>query len=480
MIKKKIQQEAITIFGATIAVTIMGFLSTMYFAHVLGKDILGMYYIFLSVCGILTLFSDAGLGAATTKRISEGMERGEYWTGSVFTRIVTYVIIIIIIYVFRDYFNNLIGMNILSILFLVIGLNILNSFFSCVIVGLDHIKLSALSALFNNFGRLSVQVLLVFFGWQLFGLIYGYVFGIISGILIILYSSIRYDIRVKPVICRYRHIKSLLSYSIFTFLNGVGGMIFEYADLIIIGMFLSKGDAGIYGAIWSFSSISLFVSNAIWTTMFPKISRWSTDGNWSYVEQSLEMAITYSLILAVPILFGGIILGKNLLYYGYGASFSSGTLALIIILFMRIFQILSNLMLQYLQGINHPDLVFRVRSVTAMLNILLDWFLVQIYGIEGAAVATLITVFVASVLGVKYVKNIIKININYTLLWAILLASVIMSLIVYIISSSFSECSLPQVLIEVVIGALIYGLVLIGINEDIRNEVMNLRRIKII
>lgn len=480
MIKQKVQQESVTNFGVTIAITIIGFLSTMYFAHALGAETLGMYYIFLSVLGISILFCDSGFGAATIKRISEGREQSEYWTGAVIVRIIVFVVIAAIILIFKDYSNNLIGIDAANILIFVIALSIFSSFFSHVIIGLDHIRISALAGLFNSAGRVLMQVSLVFFGWRFFGLIYGYIFGLFSAIAVLLYYSFRYNIRVKPKMCQYRHIKSLFSYAIYTFLSGVGGVIFEYADIIIIGIFLLKGEAGIYGVIWSFSSISLFVAGAVLPTMFPKISRWSTDGNWKEVETSFGMALTYSLILAVPILFGGILLGKDLLYYAYGAGFAGGALALAIILLMRLFQVSSNLTQQYLQGINHPELVFRVISFTATLNIVLDWFLIQWYGIEGAAVATLITTLLAAILGYRYLRRYIAIKVGWKGMRAILLASIVMAGVVYALTNILTANNVVELLVEVGIGAITYGVVLIGLDKNIREELWNLRKIKLI
>jgi O-antigen/teichoic acid export membrane protein len=439
-----------------------------------------MYYIFLSVLGISILFCDSGFGAATIKRISEGREQSEYWTGAVIVRLLVFVVIAAIILIFEDYFNTLIGIDATFILIFIIALSIFSSFFSHVIVGLDHIRISALSGLFNTVGRLFMQIALVFFGWQFFGLLYGYIFGIFSAIAVLLYYSFRYNIRVKPRMCQFRHIKSLFSYAIYTFLSGVGGVIFEYADILIIGIFLLKADAGIYGVIWLFSSIGLFVSSAILSTLFPKLSRWSTDGNWQEVETSFGMALTYSLILPVPILFGGILLGKDLLFYAYGAGFASGAFALVILLLMRVFQVSSLLSLQYLQGINHPNLVFRTVGFTATLNIVLDWFLIQWYGIEGAAVATLVTTLLAAILGYRYLKEFITIIVDWKGMRAILLASIVMAGVVYALTIILTANNVIEVLVEVGVGAVTYGVVLIGLDKNIRDELWNLRKIKLI
>ncbi len=133
MIKQKVQQESLTNLGVSIAITLIGFLSTMYFAHALGAETLGMYYIFLSVYGVLNLFCDTGFGVATIKRISEGREQGEYWTGAVLVRIIVYVVTVAVLLIFKDYFNTLIGTDAANILIFIIALSIFCSFFSHVI-----------------------------------------------------------------------------------------------------------------------------------------------------------------------------------------------------------------------------------------------------------------------------------------------------------------------------------------------------------
>ena len=73
-----IQRQSIITLSSTIALTAIGFLSTIYFAHIMGPAPLGAYFLFLAYFGILNLVGDGGFGGAAIKRISEGKEPNEY------------------------------------------------------------------------------------------------------------------------------------------------------------------------------------------------------------------------------------------------------------------------------------------------------------------------------------------------------------------------------------------------------------------
>ena len=67
-----IQRQSIVSLVWQIAITVIGFSSTMYFAHAVGASVLGGYFLFIAYFGIIGLVTDGGFGGAAIKRISEG------------------------------------------------------------------------------------------------------------------------------------------------------------------------------------------------------------------------------------------------------------------------------------------------------------------------------------------------------------------------------------------------------------------------
>jgi len=70
-----VQRQSIISFIWQIAYTIIGFASTMYFAHAVGASVLGGYFLFMAYFGIINMITDGGFGVAAIKRISEGEGR---------------------------------------------------------------------------------------------------------------------------------------------------------------------------------------------------------------------------------------------------------------------------------------------------------------------------------------------------------------------------------------------------------------------
>lgn len=100
------RQSVISLFS-TIALTIIGFVSTIYFAHILGPAPLGAYFLFLAYFGIFNLVGDGGFGGAAVKRISEGKESNEYLSAFAFIRILLLVVSVTLLLFAEPYLKDI-------------------------------------------------------------------------------------------------------------------------------------------------------------------------------------------------------------------------------------------------------------------------------------------------------------------------------------------------------------------------------------
>jgi O-antigen/teichoic acid export membrane protein len=388
----EVQRHGIMFLLSTLGITIAGFFATMFYAHWVGAEVLGLYFLFLSYFGILSLFSDSGIEYAGVKRISEGKDTDAYYTASIILRIIVYSLTIAVFILFRDRFVDLNQAGLFWALIAVLGLGTICSQIRTSIAGSNRLGLAASTVLLNNLVRIGAQVVLVFLGYRLLGLVGGIVAGLLSQIAI---ESRFIDHHVGRF--GWEHVRNLLSYSAWAFLTSSGNTFFEYMDVLVIGYFLVVSEVGVYGICWTFSSSAIFLTMALSNTLFVKVSRWNSLGDLNAVTTSLSRACTYSLIFAIPIFLGGILLGSPLLYYLYGASFSTGAFALILLIGMRVFQSVQQLYLTYLMALNHAQEAFVVTGTMAALKFILDLILVPSLGIPGAAMASLVTVGMSTV-----------------------------------------------------------------------------------
>jgi O-antigen/teichoic acid export membrane protein len=452
-----------------LSVTAIGYVSTIYFAHLLGPAILGTFFLFTTYYGIFALIRDGGFGGAAVKRISEGKDQGQYFTAGVISQIVLMFVSIIILILLASY---LVGINENELFYwLIIALVIgtINGISAIQIIGTARVGISQISNLTNTLSKIVVQVLAVFLGWGIGGLVLGFIFGMIVAIII----NFKY-IHLSLPKCNITHFKGLFSFSFWAFLSAGGVLIFSYADTILIGIFMTPGDVGIYRIAFQLAAVASFLVLAFQAVLFPWWSRWHAKNDIHMIELSLSKATTYCLLLAIPVTAGGIILSEKLLYFLYGESFQSGANALIILFFVQIANIFMLLLTMCLTAVNKPRESFMVTLVSAVLNIILNIMLIPVFGILGAAVATLLTMTVNALLAYILLKPVVKLSLERKSIYFMIVSSTVMSVVVLVyyyylgIENFLSLCAI------ILIGAGIYFIILFTLDKNLTKEIKNL------
>jgi O-antigen/teichoic acid export membrane protein len=314
-----------------------------------------------------------------------------------------------------------------------------------------------------------VQVIAIYLGYEAAGLAAGAVVGLIIAALI----EIRFlDLHFKRF--TIEHIKKLSTFSFWIFLTSGGMLVFTQADTILIGYFMSNSDVGIYRIVFQFTSIATLTTYALRNTLWPRISRWGKLENTCLIEASLSRAISYSLVLAIPVFTGGILLGDKLLFFFYGEEFIAGYAALVVLLAVQIVNVFQYFFTMYLDALDRPKQSFKVTVVGVIANIILNILLIPLIGIFGAAVATLVTMVLNAFLARNELSSLMTIRLEKHTILAILQASIFMGAFVagYRLLISFEN--IIDVLIPVIIGVAIYGIMLLKVDNTIHKEIMSI------
>ncbi len=469
----EVQRHGMMFLISTIGITIAGFFATMFYAHRVGAEVLGIYFLFLSYYGILSLFSDSGIEYAGVKRISEGRDPDAYYTASLILRIVVYSLTVAVFVIFRNRFVDLNEAGLFWVLIAVVGLGIINAQIRTSIVGCNRLGLAASTGLANNLFRIGIQLILVYLGFRVLGLIGGLIAGILLQIVI---ESRFIDLHLSRF--TWVHVKDIFTYSTWAFLTSSGNTAFEYVDLLVIGYFMAVSDVGVYGICWTFSSCAIFIAMALSNTLFVKVSRWNSTGDQKAVGLSLSMACTYSLMFSVPILFGGLLLGGPLLYYLYGADFSMGGIALILLIGMRVIQSLQQIYYTYLMALDHVREAFFVTGTMAVTNLLLDILLVPVFGVPGAALASLVTVGISTIHAHFHLAKFTPILFDRVVLKKIGIAVFAMLLVLLALMHIIPISGALQPISLVGAGAAVYFGLLLAMDKGIRSSFWRIFKIE--
>lgn len=460
-----VQRQSMVSLIWQLVFTAAGFLSTMYFAHAVGADTLGAYFLFIAYYGIFTMVSDGGLGGAAIKRISEGEQKNEYFSAFFATRSILLLVAVIFLLIFRGLFNDLNAAGLFGWLPVIMIANVLSGSVGIGVAGTGKMGIRATCNTITLISSIVFQVAAIYLGFGAVGLAVGTIAGLVAGGLI----EYRF-LELRIVRFGWNHIKSLSTFAFWLFLTSGGVMVFSQADTVIIGYFMHNSDVGIYRIVLQFTMAATLVTSVLRNTLWPRVSGWGKSGDMVRVEESLARAVTYSLLLAVPVFLGGVMLGEKLLYFFYGEEFSAGYRALVILLAVQVVNVFQYFFTMYLDAMNHPKESFKVTAVAASVNILLDILLIPIFGIIGAAVATLISMVMNVFLARRALSRIMKIRVEADSLRNIVEAAVVMGAVVGVFRLFVDMSSVWLALMPVALGFLVYGIMILKMDGKIRND----------
>jgi O-antigen/teichoic acid export membrane protein len=461
----EVQRQSLISFFGQIVLTIIGFLSTIYFARTLGAPILGAYFLFLAYYSIASMITDGGFGGASVKRISEGDEKDAYFTASFVLRVLFTMMVVIILIAFRTNFVDLNDANLFPWLLIALIVSTIRGTFYNGIEGRGKMGISSAGSTIGDIAKFIIQIVAVFLGYEVSGLAGGFVASMIVATMIVLPF---FDLNV--VWFKLKHITHILTFSFWLFLTSSGILAYSYADRIIIGYYLGNADIGIYQVTVQLAALSSFATVALRSTLWPKVSYWGKNNQKKLIEKSLSKAINYSMILAIPAMVGGVFVGDRLLLLVYGEDFSAGYLALTLILIAQIVNVFQYLFTMYLGALDYQKHSFKATSIGAIGNIILNFALIPIIGISGAALATLITLTLNAFLANKYLSSIINVQVDHSSLINITVSSCIMGLFVAGYRFIVTMPNTTMTLIPIFLGGIIYFILIIKIDKEICNE----------
>lgn len=178
-----------------------------------------------------------------------------------------------------------------------------------------------------------------------------------------------------------------LPFALISILSMINGR----ADQLIVGALLGATEAGIYTVAMrsaQFVSFPLLVANTI---IAPILAAAHQNGDRGKMERLLRISSRLTLLVAMPIGLVPILFGSELLGLVFGPSFSAGAPVLAILAGAQVLNVAFGSVALVLKMCNLEWLVAVGIGLAAMLNIALNIALIPRLGIEGAALASLIS-----------------------------------------------------------------------------------------
>ena len=233
-----------------------------------------------------------------------------------------------------------------------------------------------------------------------------YVISIIISVLVSL-IFIEKEFRKKGTFKMSISHKHFFSIYIFMFASNSLNLMLSWTDTIMLGIFRSEEEVGIYSVVLRILLPFSIVWVAINSISAPKFAVLSDN------KKSLQGVVTKSTNLLFLISLSQTLIifsmGEYILEF-FGKEFGEGKYALFIISIGYLIKSFFGLSIDLMNMTNMHKYLFFINLSTFVLNIFINFIMIPVYGIVGAATSTMVSICVSSIARFIVIKN--KLNIS--------------------------------------------------------------------
>ena len=167
-------------------------------------------------------------------------------------------------------------------------------------------------------------------------------------------------------------------------------MVMQWTDTIMLGIWASAAEVGVYGAAVRTAMLTGFVLVAVNSIVAPKFAAMYAQSDIEGLEKLAQSAARLMAALAFPMLLAFTIFPSWVLSL-FGTEFTQGALALAILAVGQFVNVVTGSVGYLLMMTGHERLMQYNLMASALANVLLNIVLIPPFGIIGAALATSVT-----------------------------------------------------------------------------------------
>ncbi|MFA5047526.1 MAG: flippase [Patescibacteria group bacterium] len=367
------------------------FVIIIFLARYLGPAQYGLLNYVMSFCIIFAFLAGFGIDSVLNRELVKNPQKHNEYLGTgfiikLFGSFLCIVVIAASAYILHlDHFSKILVF-IYSLSFIFQSLYVISAFFQSRV----EAKYNRIAETIYNIISLVIKLLLIFFGFGIFWLVLAYAAdtAILSLCYLLVYKKNKFKVRDWKF--DYRLATALLKDSWPLMFSSLAVTIYMKIDQVMIKSLLNDSAVGIYAAAAKISEVWYFIPAIICGSVFPAMVNAHKTTSAQFASRlkklySLLFWLSFLVALLVTCLSGFII---NILY---GFAYASAAPILNVHIWSGVGMFLGIAVTQYLIVENYNKIFFYSTVLGAILNVLLNLFLIPHLGIMGAAIATLMS-----------------------------------------------------------------------------------------
>lgn len=500
---KMLVKSSIIIFIAIIFSKIFSYSYRIITARYFGPEIYGLFSISIAIVGVFVAISSLGFSEGIVRYLSFYRGRNEknkirfifQFSSKILIISVTIVSLILFFssnFISVSFFHNPGLIPFLKIFSLMLPFWAFSLYFLSVMRSFEKIKgVAFIEKILQNSSKLIFLVLFIFIGLEANAVIFSFFIGIF---LMFLASFFYSKIKIPELFLKYdlsdKSKKSIsrkfFSYSGPMLLFGIISTIFYWMDSITIGFFKSAVEVGLYNSVIPIALLLSLAPEIFLQLLFPLITKKYSLKHFKFISEISKQIGKWIFMINLPvfllmIFFPGVII--NILFGSeYLVAINSLRFLIIGSLVSSVFIISNNLV----SMIGKSRIIFYDVAIASILNLILNIILVpqptifgidNVLGINGAAIATTISVLFLNFLFVVQARHYTSIVPLKRKVLRVFLAAII-SFIVLVLLRRIIEINTLSMIFLTTIFLIIYITLLFLFKGFDKNDIMIFYTIK--
>lgn len=272
----------------------------------------------------------------------------------------------------------------------------------------------------------------------LFGVVLGMLFGVLSGFVYVL----NLNIQLIGLKFDFYRLKQMLCFSLPLVASGIAVYVNSYIDRIMISQYLSVDEVGVYGVGFRLSSAIGLIAMCFNNAITPYVYKHYCDKE---MPKKISFIFRIFVAFALIAMFATNIIARDFLYVVNISSYDDAAE----VLDFLIPAVLISQMYVFAPGLDIEKktfYVFIINFVGAFINVVLNYFTIPVFGLQGAAFSTLIGSCSVFVLYMFYSQKYYPVPHD----WRRIAVAILLVIVLHLAANFFNIYEFSNILLQIV------------------------------
>lgn len=453
--RKSVEINAILNIARVIGTILIPFCVTPYIARVLGVTVIGKINFGNAVVGYFSLLASLGVYSYAVREgtaVRTFRDKISCFASEIFrlnlvtTAIASGMLLICVMYVpkFSEY-SFIILIQAANIVFTTLGVEWLYVIYE------DYVYVTIRTLVIQLLSMVCIFILVKkpehLYRYLCINMISGFLLSFINHLRSRKYCNVNpFQVKINK-----KQIKPIL----YIFFSSVASTVYTNIDITMIGVIKDDYQVGIYSMAVKICNVFKHIIFAGIDVTMPRLS-FMVKNNLENYNELLSKIVHVIIVFVVPVISGAMVQRENIIWLFLGDKYASARQSLLILFVAVLFAVAAYFVMHtMLLPFGMENILLKATLCGAIVNVVFNGIMIPFWGIEGAAIATLISEIVVFLVAYCYIRKKIYIHIDKKLVVTVIISDSIMVGYVMVIKKII-EHRIIGVALSVFGGAVIY------------------------